>query len=345
MNKNIKRISIFLKDSEKKKWGLIFKEVFQLTVLKKQFPLFYFGRLFYKKDAPSPFNFMNFKEYRKIIYSPKLERKSAVSILKNKLNFFLFCQSHSLPTPKLIGYNLYNSFVFNEKVIIINNDIEFLDYISSIFKNYEIKKIFVKQSESKGGKGILLLSKKNIEKSYKKIWSIIKKDSYVFQEPIQQHKDINNIFPNSINTIRIETYLDKNNQIHILGGFMRFGSGKSFIDNVGSGGFMIPINFNEGKLKDKGFTAMINGSNSITKHPTTNFNLAGFKIPFFKESIELCKKFALLIPNRIIGWDVAITPNGPIIIEGNHDSAIIAGELSYGGYKNKPIFKEILSEI
>ena len=81
--------------------------------------------------------------------------------------------------------------------------------------------------------------------------------------------------------------------------------------------FFIPINFDIGELKGKGFTAMKTGSEMFTEHPTTKFHLPGYKIPFFKESIELCKKFASYIPNRIIGWDVAITPNGPIIIEGN----------------------------
>ena len=108
---------------------------------------------------------------------------------------------------------------------------------------------------------------------------------------------------------------------------------------------MVHIDFNKGILHAKGFTAMINGCKTITTHPTTGYLISGFKIPFFQDSIKLCKKFAQYIPNRIVGWDVAITPTGPIIIEGNHDAAIIAGELSYGGYKKHPVFKEIMSEI
>ncbi len=126
---------------------------------------------------------------------------------------------------------------------------------------------------------------------------------------------------------------------------MRFGSGSSYVDNISSGGFAVPIDFKTGILHDKGCTAMINGSKTITNHPTTGYLISGFQIPFFQDSIKLCKRFAQYIPNRIIGWDVAITPTGPIIIEGNHDAAIIGGEFSYGGFKKHPVFEEIMNEI
>lgn len=346
MVRNIKRINFILKDKEKKRWSTIIKEFFSLSIEKKEFAIFYFGRLFYKKNSPSPHDFMNFREYRSIIYSEKLKIKSTVNILNNKLYFSLFCDSHSLPTPKIIGYNFLNNFFLNNESFILNNEKDFLNFMNIFFnRNKNINRLFIKPAESKGGKGIVMVSNNNIEKECFSIWETIKDDSYIFQEPIEQHIEISNIYKNSINTIRIETYIDKNNVPHILGGYMRFGSGKSYIDNVSSGGFMIPVDFKKGKLHSKGHTALINGSEIITKHPTTGFIFSNFKIPYINDAVLLCKKFATYIPNRIIGWDVAITPHGPIIIEGNHDSAIIAGEFSYGGYKNNPLFKEILSEI
>ena len=341
----IKRISIFLKDEEKKNWWLILKEVLQLAWAKNQFPLYYFGRFFYKKGAPLPVEYMNLDEYKSIIYSPKLERKATSSLLSNKLSFALFCQANSLPSPGLLGYNMYNSFTFGENLFLLKDQKVFLEFCNMMFDKADVDRIFVKALEAKGGKEIFLLARNSLSNNYKEIWNTIKNGSYIFQRPIIQHEEINNIFPKSINTLRIETYLDKNNEIQVLGGYMRFGRGGSYVDNVSSGGFMVHIDFNKGILHAKGFTAMINGSKTITTHPTTGYLISGFKIPFFQDSIKLCKKFAQYIPNRIVGWDVAITPTGPIIIEGNHDAAIIAGELSYGGYKKHPVFKEIMSEI
>jgi transcriptional regulator with XRE-family HTH domain len=54
------------------------------------------------------------------------------------------------------------------------------------------------------------------------------------------------------------------------------------------------------------------------KHPNTNEKIVGYQLPFVKEAVDMCLKAALVVPQiRYIGWDVAITENGPAIIEGN----------------------------
>ena len=42
-----------------------------------------------------------------------------------------------------------------------------------------------------------------------------------------------------------------------------------------------------------------------------------------------------------MGWDVAITPNGSLIIEGNHNYHIAMQEMAYSGCRSHPVFKEI----
>ena len=54
------------------------------------------------------------------------------------------------------------------------------------------------------------------------------------------------------------------------------------------------------------------------KHPTTKEKIVGFKVPMFKEAIELVKEAAMIIPEiGYVGWDIAISTNGPVIVEGN----------------------------
>ena len=53
-------------------------------------------------------------------------------------------------------------------------------------------------------------------------------------------------------------------------------------------------------------------------HPITGVRFEGFEIPFFNEAVDLCKRAAMVVPQvQYVGWDVAITPSGPVIIEGN----------------------------
>ena len=54
------------------------------------------------------------------------------------------------------------------------------------------------------------------------------------------------------------------------------------------------------------------------KHPTTRMEFDNFEIPYFKEMKELVLKAALVNQNiKVVGWDVAITKKGPVLVEGN----------------------------
>ena len=54
------------------------------------------------------------------------------------------------------------------------------------------------------------------------------------------------------------------------------------------------------------------------EHPETHVPLVGYEIPYVKEAVKMCLKASLVVPQvRYIGWDVAVTEKGPVIIEGN----------------------------
>ena len=72
-----------------------------------------------------------------------------------------------------------------------------------------------------------------------------------------------------------------------------------------------------------------------TEHPNSHEKLVGFKTPLFKEAKEMILKASLEVPQiRYVGWDVAVTPNGPAIIEGNvycaHDFWQLPGQTPDG---------------
>ena len=54
-------------------------------------------------------------------------------------------------------------------------------------------------------------------------------------------------------------------------------------------------------------------------HPDTCTPFINFRVPYFDEAIALCKKAAKVRPDmRYVGWDVGITPTGPVLVEGNN---------------------------
>lgn len=59
-------------------------------------------------------------------------------------------------------------------------------------------------------------------------------------------------------------------------------------------------------------------ANVYEKHPLTGEDLSNIKLPYIKEAFDMVKEAALVVPQiRYVGWDVTLTENGPVIVEGN----------------------------
>jgi hypothetical protein len=60
------------------------------------------------------------------------------------------------------------------------------------------------------------------------------------------------------------------------------------------------------------------GSIAVEMHPETGAVLSGFQVPFWHEIRALAVRAAAAVtPVRTVGWDVIVTPEGPMVLEGN----------------------------
>lgn len=178
-------------------------------------------------------------------------------------------------------------------------------------------KIVLKKSSSGGGKAveIISISKQNTNA----ILGIIKEKKYdIIEEFVQQHQALQCLSPNSLNTVRLITHFTKDHDTNIIGASLRMGIEKQ-TDNLSSGGIACSIDVNTGIISNNGVSFDIRQPQK-QNHPISKVQLVGFKIPFWDDVLEMCIYAAKQCPeNRSIGWDVAITESGPILIEGNHD--------------------------
>ncbi|CAN0355576.1 unnamed protein product, partial [Ectocarpus sp. 4 AP-2014] len=213
------------------------------------------------------------------------------------------------------------------------------------FNTLNTNSFFLKPISDYGGRGCFLITKENLDLNIKSHGKEIIEKDYLGQQVLEQHESINQINPSCINTIRMETYIDTKGQVHILSGFIRFGNGKSVVDNASSGGFYVGIDMEKGTLKNLGRQLIRYGGQRFTRHPHTNFEFGGFKLPFFKESCSLILQMVNHIPDGLIGWDIAITPKGPVVIEGNTQPGLMVTDIAYGGLLKNPVMKEAVSRI
>lgn len=341
---NPKRILVFLKDPNKKNLFVIFKEVFILLLSKKELPLYYFKHL-YKKDVTNIKDYLSTGEGARIHTDRNLHKFEHTSIMNNKLNFALFCEKNSLPIPALWGYNLNRSYFLNGKLHTIENKAQLIEYFNEVFESMEERSLFVKPLAEFGGKGCFKLSKENLREQVEQNSDSLLSNGHIFSEVVEQHPAINEIHSNSLNTLRIITYINDNGLVEIVTAFMRFGIGRSVVDNTTSGGLFAGINTKEGKLEDYGYQTMKFGSEKLSHHPESNYKLGGFKIPYFKEACELVISTVDYIPECWIGWDIAITPEGPIIIEANDTPGLHGPDVANSGLLKNIHVKKLVERL
>ena len=186
-----------------------------------------------------------------------------------------------------------------------------IDEVMAFIKKHG--RVIVKPNASEAGEGIYALEEQNV--SSEQIAKIAGEDVIV-EECVVQHPDLV-LEGHSVNTIRIVTMLDAKGTPHILTAALRCGVGDAVVDNFSAGGVGYPINIEHGLIDTFG-VQITNRHVPILIHPGTDIVMVGRKIPYWQEVIDMIKDAATVLPQlRYVGWDVAVTSQGPLIIEGN----------------------------
>ena len=153
---------------------------------------------------------------------------------------------------------------------------------------------------------------------------------FILEDLIRPHPELKKLNPDSVNTVRIVIFLDREGPV-VLESFLRIGRRGFFVDNVGSGGICVHIDSATGITDSPGFDEK---ESVYESNPDHGYSFSGISLPFWKEALKTAKEAALMIPGvRYADWDLTCTEeNRWIIIEGN-------GSPMYGGQRTR-VFKK-----
>ena len=223
-----------------------------------------------------------------------------VIILRDKFLFERYLSCFGINTAQTIA-------------IIDNSIIKDLHFNTIDSEDIFTKPVFIKSINGECANGVY--SVENYAE-YQKIEKNFANGRFIIQEKLCQHEGLSKLYDKSINTIRIVT-INSNDRIDILAAGLRVGTNKSGnVDNWAAGGLYIEIN-NDGKLTKNGYAKPIYGGKKEI-HPDSNIRFEGYSIPMYDRVKELViNAHKILYGINSIGWDVAITPHGPVLIEGN----------------------------
>ena len=135
----------------------------------------------------------------------------------------------------------------------------------------------------------------------------------LLEDCVRQHEALSALCPTSVNTVRVATLLGDKKQ-GVVYACLRIGNG-GVVDNVDQGGMAAPVDLQTGTLTAVGADKQ---GNRYETHPMTGVKIPGFAIPYWQETLAMCLQAMQVVPQvRFVAWDVAVTPDGPVFIEGN----------------------------
>lgn len=277
-------------------------------------------------------DYLNYKLYNK----NSKERKQYVST-KTENKFYETVSPSAYKKRYTIKPDFLADFKdFTKRDFIVPKEDNYNEFLEFLDKH----EVFMsKPYDGLGGADVKKEYSKDIENKEEYFNNAIKNRIFL-EELVKQHPDMNKLCKKSVNTMRIMTFNDHGKSRIIWMG-LRVGNGINSIDNFHAKGMAVNIDINTGKLVGN---AIDKDLNEYEEHPFTHLKFDGFQIPCFEEAKKMVLEASLRSDKiLVVGWDVAISDKGPVIIEGNRRPGFDIVQVLSGGRMD--IINDVLSSV
>lgn len=200
--------------------------------------------------------------------------------------------------------------------------------------------VMVKILSGMGGTSVQKVSAAEIDDFAAFHASLLTNEQYLVESFIEQHAGMAALCPTSVNSLRMITFFD-GSRVHVLEAVLRMGNGAE-VDNYARGGLYTVLDEKTGVAP---FGAFDKYSNIFLTHPLTDVPIVGFEVPRYAEVLQTLDAVGRVVPEiPYVGWDVAISTRGPVVIEGNFNTGVFQMKPSLTGIKTGllPRFRAVI---
>lgn len=143
--------------------------------------------------------------------------------------------------------------------------------------------------------------------------------SWLLQPALENHESIARLTNGALATFRIVTSRVGRHGVEWVGAVLRIPTGKNAVDNYCQGNLVVSVDAASGHLDSPGFRShALLGSERVEVHPDTGERFEGHTIGDWSALRDLVNRTHETCPDLpFVGWDVALCPEGPVLIEAN----------------------------
>ena len=180
--------------------------------------------------------------------------------------------------------------------------------------------LVIKEVSNSCGQGITIekSERDNLQNQFSRI---LLRGKCSIEERITQARIMSQFNESSVNTLRVIMFNTKKGII-IGPCFFRTGRAGAVVDNAGAGGIFMGVDRYTGVLDTDGCDEYLN---RYECHPNSGIKYLGFQLPDWNECISLIREMGALVPRiGYIGWDLAYTDKGWVLVEANGGSQFVS---------------------
>lgn len=274
---------------------------------------YYRYRLFLPERWPRRRSFLHYLEHNRMLHE-LVERHCAPQAreLDDKWSFHRWCTAHQLPTPRVVA-----SFTHGRA--------------DEPFHPPPGVGLVAKPTLGRGGAGVTVWNAGpdgsyigpdglpwDVGRLAAEIGKLSAGGQYLLQERVANHARLAPITPGGLSTARIVTARPPGADPVVLSATYGFPIGDAAVDNFHAGGLCASIDLPTGRLGPAVLARPEACTSSFAHHPQTGARIEGTVLPHWAEVVELALRahgHADEVP--FVGWDLAITDGGPLILEAN----------------------------
>jgi len=185
--------------------------------------------------------------------------------------------------------------------------------------------LVAKPAHGEGGDGVRLLGPfADADTLRAQLPAVLRKHgtALLVQPLVEVHPDLRDVALAALPTVRIVTILDEAGRPEVVSATFRCAADPAAcVDNMKAGGLIAPVDLRDGRL---GLACQGYGGVDHATHPVTGAAIQGRVLPDWPAACALAQSAHLAFADyALVGWDVALTPAGPMLIEGNGKPGVL----------------------
>jgi hypothetical protein len=301
----LKKFGKIVRQRTRLSYRVLFWYTICLGLGKNVMPLDYYRYQLYLKENKGQLNDLIFDREAWILF-PALNDSYGVDLVDDKVRFYERCVQNGLPIPAIYA--------------VVDRETARFDLPQANF--------ILKPSRGSKGAGIELWSYQGDERYTSDLGLKLEagvlvrhiqgkiennRDRFILQQHLINHHSLSGFSQGALVTVRVVTVRRTLGDVIHLFSVLNLPVGERMLrPRV----IICPVNEKTGVLGVATSYGIL--KNVFTHHPDTRKMIVGFKVPYWEEIVRLTTQAHAYFPEYAsLGWDIAITDQGPVIIETN----------------------------